>query len=794
MSDFFQLVRSLTAAKLGIRMSTGKLLHVTLSGRATVHVLEVEDVLFRHDSAVMLPEAYENVDAEAESPDEERITGLDVIRTLFLRAKEYPTQKFLLTGHTDTTGSDQYNVTLSEKRGNSVMHMMLGNRDEWADISDKHHLNEDIQQILTWANREFPALSCDPQGIDGIIGTNTRTAIRNFQTNFDPIFGRAIGIDEVVGPETWGAFFDVYQRRLAQMLDTDEAGLPSFRNAVNWVDPNKKAVGCGENWPIESANQNDYRSRINRRVEILMFDPTELPPLDCHPQPGKCDKAVCVLHDPTLYNRVHLPVHPHIHPQSMPIFKVPDRPGSTNFVPLHTLHAYLAYFNGDALDVAHTQRYAAVDGKLCDRYSKTPEPIDCDREAYLYCSHRDDLRDGDPTTKFKKDGSGLPLVGPIMIPCGQDVEVQVDIWAQNDWIVIDAVDVDGAKPSGVLMGEWKETYDIGYPGVLEDGTNVWGSYNDQREKMRQEAWKGVRPIEFLNFSTDASKPLWVATLSDLPTPKAKAILTHSSGTFAWHVGSFNELVKQSTNILRRSHHTYDKNLVSQLIALPNEDIPPSRIDALSDPPARCLLPGDICWHNQGQTNYCGAYSFAAAMNYWRPYTCHPGAKNGGYWHGHVDYLLIPNGARTPAQIVDAANNNGMFGRDNNAESLANNNDRNRSLKLIKLWIKAGVPVLVLVEESYNTFSLHWKVVVGYDGNRLFVTNSGADDEQDYSTWEAGINYRTSPVGNDVDSFNQLYNKWKSAGGGIVDAFSSVDGCTFIPIYPRDSIYASDTVQ
>jgi len=182
------------------------------------------------------------------------------------------------------------------------------------------------------------------------------------------------------------------------------------------------------------------------------------------------------------------------------------------------------------------------------------------------------------------------------------------------------------------------------------------------------------------------------------------------------------------------------------------------------------------------------------MNYWRPYTCNPGEKNGAYWHGHVDYLLIPNGARTPAMIEDAAAANNMFGRDNNAESLANDTDWNRAMKLIALWIQAGVPVVVLVEESYYTFSLHWKVIVGYDGNRLFIVNSGANDKYELAHRDPGINYETAPVGNDVDSYNQLYLKWQCVGGGLVDAFSSVDTCTFIPIYPKDSAFAADTAQ
>lgn len=779
---------------MGIRLSTGKTFNISLGDVANVYVLEAEDLLFRHDSAVMLPEAYEGDESEIKSPGQERITGLDVIRPAFLRAKEYPLQKLLIAGHTDTTGRDSYNISLSDKRGHSVLHIMLGNREDWAEISDKQHVNKDIQHILTWVFSEYPAMDCDPEGIDGIIGSKTRSATKRFQRNFETVFGRKIGVDGVVGPETWGAFFDVYQRKLAAMLDSEESELPDFRNALHWADSSRKAVGCGESWPIEAAEQDKYRSRINRRVELLFFDEHEVPPLDCHAQPGTCDKTLCRLYGQENYKRVYLPVHPHPHAQSTPTIMVPERPGSTTYVRLHSVHVYVAYYEGESLDSPHTRQYLAIDGKLCDPGSRAPVSMDCDREAYFYCSHRDDLMTTDVANRFKKDRTGLPLVGPLMVPCGQNVQMQVDMWAQTDWAVIDGVPVDGVRPDGVLMADWSEAYSIGYVGVNADGETVWSTYYDQRQKMSQESWRGGPPIELVNFSTDASSPLWIGTVSLLPTGKSKALMVHSPPDGPRHVTSFNELRATGANHLLKSHHTYDKNLVARLAALPPKNITPSQVDAFNDPPPRYLLPGDICWHDQGSTNYCGAYSFAAAMNYWRPYTCNPVGKNGAYWHEQVSYLLIPYGARTPSQIEDAAANNNMFGRDNNAESLANDTHFAKAMKLIALWIQAGVPVVILVEESYSTFSLHWKVIVGRDGNRMFILNSGGNDEYQMSKRQPGVNYDTAPVGNDVDSFNQLYAKWDSAGGGIVDAFSSVDGCTFIPIYPKDSAFASDVAR
>ena len=178
------------------------------------------------------------------------------------------------------------------------------------------------------------------------------------------------------------------------------------------------------------------------------------------------------------------------------------------------------------------------------------------------------------------------------------------------------------------------------------------------------------------------------------------------------------------------------------------------------------------------------------MNYWMPYTNNPARKDGALYSqpGNVDDTI--NGARTPADIVHAAGRFHMHGRDNDAEEL----DRGRALKLVKLWLQAGVPVLILVEEEYNLWSLHWKTVVGYDGNRFFMNNSGADNELVRSKRTPGIDYEHVPVGNDVDSVDAFWRKWKAAGGDVVDLITSVDECTFIPLYPTDPMFAAAKVQ
>ncbi len=771
---------STLSLRKGLSFGSGNFYKLNLN-RTNVYVLEIEDIFFKLDSAVMMPDSAED---DTQTDKENRITGIAVLKTVFLRLLEHPEQKMMIAGHTDTSGRESYNFELSELRAESVTCLLENNKDRWVEISKGKHRAEDIQQILTWiaADRGW---DCDPQGIDGVIGSKTKKATLNFQTKYNDEFKADIKKDGIVGTETWGAFFDIYQDKLSEMLDADDADMASYRLELKWQFIDHKYVGCGENWPIEEAEKDNYRSQRNRRIEILFFDPDEVFSLDCH-STEECEKDLCPLYPPVSGSRIYLPVHPYAKPQSSPVLFTIEQPNATNYVRMHSLYAYLVYFEKNNTNIRSLICYKIVDGKLCTVSGSQPVLIDCHCEGWFYFSHRDDLLNLSHSTYFKKDRSGLPLIGPIDIPCGSDAKIEFNIWNQNDWIVIHGVRVDGERPAKVLMAEWREDYTIGRHATLTNGQPGFVDYGDSREKETQEMWKGINsPIELIHLGNPGTNPMWAGTLSGLPSQKAKIILVADvNGIQPLNVGSFNEVAPTGSNIELQGHHIYNGNLADKLLSIASSGQSNSNVDNLPSPPSRCLVPGDMCWQDQGQTNNCGPYSFSTAMNYWFPYTNNPAEKNGALYAraGNVDDTV--GGARTPRDIVNAAEKFKMFGRDNDAEKI----DKSRALKLLKLWLLAGIPVLILVKEEYTISSYHWKTVVGYDGDRFFMNNSGADNEIVISQRTPGVNYEKAPVGNDVDSESAFYKKWKAAGGDIVDVFTSVDECTFIPIYPKDPMF------
>ncbi|MDQ3001196.1 MAG: OmpA family protein [Fibrobacterota bacterium] len=275
--------------------------HVT-KGRG--HLLEMEDVNFHFDSAVLLPDP--KCGDDAETSEQDRITGLSVLAACYKHAKDHTRELLFIAGHADTKGGDDYNITLSQQRADNVFFALIGDRENWAQLSHKHNQVEDRQAILKWIDKRF-GWGTDPGAVDNKDGAKTQAAVKAFQKRYNAEFSKSIAVDGVTGLDTWRGFFDVYMMALAGILETDEDGLIKLRGNLTFLDGGKKTIGCGENHPIEAAGNDNFRSATNRRVELLFFDPKDkLPKLDCHPAAGKCKKDLCEIYGKGLFDFKHI--------------------------------------------------------------------------------------------------------------------------------------------------------------------------------------------------------------------------------------------------------------------------------------------------------------------------------------------------------------------------------------------------------------------------------------------------------------------------------------------------------
>ena len=309
-----------------LKLATDQKHTITVS-RFDGQILEMEDLNFHHDSAVLLPDPSCDEDQPADSQD--RITGLGVLRACYAYAADNADERVVIAGHADASGnSAEYNFTLSQLRAEGVRCALTGDRAGWVKVADKKHKVEDYQQILLWASYTF-GWNCDPGDVDDVAGERTEAAVRGFQKRYNLEFADQIAVDGVVGKQTWGAFFDLYMRELAELMDTDLDGLDAARSNITFVDQAHQTVGCGASHPIDLVSDvaapaapatgdaplaGGYRSAKNRRVEILFFEPGHEPEFPCHPDTSSCVPGKCEIYRGA-FRLTHLPCDRALNPR-----------------------------------------------------------------------------------------------------------------------------------------------------------------------------------------------------------------------------------------------------------------------------------------------------------------------------------------------------------------------------------------------------------------------------------------------------------------------------------------------
>jgi hypothetical protein len=282
--------------------------------------VELGDMLLRFNSAVLLPGATSFTADGIPRP------GLDLVAECLRYVVAHPEKQMVIAGHTDTVGSDEANVNLSRIRTDTVHGLLTGAREQFAtacfgphltfdqrypnggDGSKKGVLWDDYSDVLTWAAQKLGWDCAHPNG--------SRTlwqATKNFEDSYNgsdvgDSANKPIPSDGIFTKATWGAMYDCYELKLAESLGTDLAGLADIRGKIVFVNPDVHCVACGEFKPIEQWWRDNYRSQTNRRVEVLFFDPDELPNPPCFS--GACVAKLCDIYDDAIYKPKPVPAPP----------------------------------------------------------------------------------------------------------------------------------------------------------------------------------------------------------------------------------------------------------------------------------------------------------------------------------------------------------------------------------------------------------------------------------------------------------------------------------------------------
>lgn len=318
-----------TAKEVSLPLTTGEL-HTVRLLKNRVELIEFADTLFRFNSAALLPSEI------APATDGAQHAGMDVAAACLRYAQVHPDKKILITGHTDTVGSEESNVTLSRLRAAAVHGLLFGNRDEFAEACWGPHLTQeqrypnggdgskagvmwtDYADVLNWIAVGFgwPCHTGYPKSATPALWTATNKFQKSY--NASPLVGvqssKPIRESGWFDKPTWAAVYDCYELKLAEALSMDLDALKRLRGQVQLLSPDTPYVGCGEYHPLDNIGRDGYRSQTNRRVEVRFFDPGEEPTLGC--LAGACTGAACALYDPREYRRHHLPPVAAIRPWS----------------------------------------------------------------------------------------------------------------------------------------------------------------------------------------------------------------------------------------------------------------------------------------------------------------------------------------------------------------------------------------------------------------------------------------------------------------------------------------------
>ncbi|MBK8985290.1 MAG: peptidoglycan-binding protein [Chloroflexi bacterium] len=208
-----------------------------------------------------------------------------------------PDHKLVIVGHTDESGSDQYNQSLSERRSRGAYAYLTFGRSladadaavaEWNELRKTRTVGVTHTLNDTWGVRQYQSMLQDLGFYTGPIGdshtADTDKAVRDFQA------ANGLDVDGDVGNQTWPVLIRAYMAQ--DNLAVPESQLMPNASAANGCDHGVvQWLGCGEKMPVASTPRGgcaDPAWRPNRRTDLLVVNDDAFP-CDDIPQPVTLD-------------------------------------------------------------------------------------------------------------------------------------------------------------------------------------------------------------------------------------------------------------------------------------------------------------------------------------------------------------------------------------------------------------------------------------------------------------------------------------------------------------------------
>lgn len=247
-----------------ITVPTGRAIRLVVS-RAIVPVLQLDGAPLKTSRSIVLPSS------------DDALSPLTAIASALAFAAGSNTPRSVVVAVHANEGDDD----LSSALARNAELLLRGDASAWAGHCMSEHTLADVASILTWVARTF-GWPCDPGAAfdDERVGA----ALGRFRERLLREHGKELPREpQQVTLGDWHAFFELYATEIAAMVAS--AGSPgALRGQMQFAE--RASVGCGTNWKVNAVTIEHYPAEHDGRLDILFFDPLELPDFDADP-PGR---------------------------------------------------------------------------------------------------------------------------------------------------------------------------------------------------------------------------------------------------------------------------------------------------------------------------------------------------------------------------------------------------------------------------------------------------------------------------------------------------------------------------
>ncbi|HEX2733552.1 MAG TPA: hypothetical protein VHM70_18200 [Polyangiaceae bacterium] len=172
-----------------------------------------------------------------------------------------PSHQAAVFGHADSTGTDDYNKNLSDRRAAAFLAVLTNDPALFTRVADAENWGDDIYQAM------LRALGPNPGPIDGKVGELTTLALRGFQDEYTRGVYHRDSERKAVGKVSVNGKLD--QATKIALRDAYLAIFSAQQSVDRFIGP--KRAGCSEFVPL------DDKAEDNRRVTLAIFSPADAP-------------------------------------------------------------------------------------------------------------------------------------------------------------------------------------------------------------------------------------------------------------------------------------------------------------------------------------------------------------------------------------------------------------------------------------------------------------------------------------------------------------------------------------